>query len=302
MISGEVARSVGTAYGARPVSVDIARGRTLAETRQPEAAGPALGVPLSLTDQLVADRLSLAHWRPGHQVIVCALDGGTGRTTLAGLTATVLAELPYAHIWHPIALVESAPPTLGRTRRRWGVIDPGDPPDGLASEQQCTASGAWALSGSTSIQSRRDFSVLVVDSPAGLPSDLKTIEADPCSSVVLMTRPDRTSLSDAADALVWMNDKSLVDRNRVTVVINHGVGRPDRGSRAAATALGIRCAVIHSLPIDSALDPGRVLPCGNDMPVRLRRRVARICLDIWSQAQSPTAAAAFGRPQQQEQR
>ena len=88
---------------------------------------------------------------------------------------------------------------------------------------------------------------MVVDAPAGLPSDLPAVDDDPQASIVLVTRPDRVSLADAADALVGMNDRAWSPANRVAVVINDGDGRPDRGSRAAATALGIRCAAIHSL-------------------------------------------------------
>ena len=105
----------GTAYGARPVSVDIARGRSLSEAASPTPAAGVAGPGLPLTHQVVADRLSLAHWPRGHQIIVCSLAGGTGRTTVAGLMATVLAELPYAHIWHPVGLVDAAPQTFRRT-------------------------------------------------------------------------------------------------------------------------------------------------------------------------------------------
>lgn len=275
------------AYGARPVSIDIARGRPLSESGHPDRGEPrvsAVGRPL--THEVIADRLSLAHWPRGHQIIVCGLAGGTGRTTVAGLIATVLAELPYAHIWHPIALVETAPLTFDRTQRRWDV-EPGDSATEPTLDSVSTRSGAWTLAGLTSRQQRRDFSVVVVDSPAGLPSDLATVGADPRASIVMVTRPDRMNLSDAADALVWMHDRSLVARDRVTVLINHGAGHPDRGSKAAAAALGIRCAAIHSLPVHPTLDPGRVLPSGRDLPIRLRRRLTGLCLDVWSQTQSP---------------
>ena len=102
-----------------------------------------------------------------------------------------------------------------------------------------------------------------------------------------MTRPDRASLSEAADALVWMNDQHLVARRRVTVVINHGVGQPDRGSKAAATALGIRCAAIHSLPADSTLGPGRVLPSGRDLPVTPAAPHRPHRLDVWIRPHPP---------------
>ncbi len=217
---------------------------------------------------------------------------------MAGLMATVLAELPFAHFWHPIALLESAPRTLSSTQQRWDVTDSSGPDVGTIPEPTSTRSGAWALTGTTSKQQRRAFSVLVVDSPAGMPSDLVAIKDDPGASIVLMTRPDRASLSDAADALVWMNDRSLVARSRVTVLINHGVGQPDSGSKPAATALGIRCAAIHSLPQDSTLAPGQPLPSGRLLPNRLRRRVARLCLDIWNHAH--TADPALSNHNRQE--
>ncbi len=98
-----------SAYGARPVSVDIARGRSLVEAKvAQQTESPVTGTTLPFSHQVVADRLSLAHWPPGHQNLVCSLAGGTGCTTLAGLLATVLAELPFAYIWQPMAMVEAA--------------------------------------------------------------------------------------------------------------------------------------------------------------------------------------------------
>lgn len=272
-------------YGARPVSVDIARGRRLAEAAGTADSGPPrASLALPLNHDAVVDRLSLAHWPPGQQIVVCALSGGTGRTTMAGLIATVLAELPFAHIWHPVAVVEAAPRTHGSTARRWDLVDQSKP-----DEATSTRSGAWAFTGDRSTLRRKDFSAIVVDAPAGMPSDLSCIEDDANASIVLLTRPDRASLADAAEALVWMNDRSLVSRSHAVVVINRGVGQPDRGSRAAATALGIRCAAVHSLPFSSALGPGRALPSGRDLPIRIRRLVAQVALDVWS-------AAAHRRP------
>ncbi len=290
------------AYGARPVSVDIARGRALSETAERDSAGPHIGLSgLPLNHHMVADRLSLAHWPRGHQIVICGLAGGTGRSTMAGIVATVLTELPFAHIWPPIAVVDAAPQALGATMRRWDVVDPQGPElVSLAPAPVSTRPGAWALTGPTPWRQRRDFSALVVDSPTGLPSELAAVTDDPQASIVLMTRPDRRSLADAAEALVWLNDRNLVARSRITVVINHGVGRPDRGSKAAATALGIRCAAIHSLPADSTLGPDRVLPSGRDLPLRIRRRIARVCLDVWSQTQRPNPPAALSRPHHKE--
>ena len=174
-------------YGARPVSVDIARGRSMSEAASPNGDEVVKTTGLPLTNQVVADRLSLAHWPRSHQIFVCSLAGGTGRTTVAGLMATVLAELPYAHIWHPVGLVDAAPRTFCHTRRRWDVIEPPGPTTELTSDQACTRSGAWALTGLPSSTERLDFSVLVVDAPAGLPSDLPGVQEDPQASVVLVT-------------------------------------------------------------------------------------------------------------------
>lgn len=266
-----------TAYGARPVSIDIARGRRLTRAAASEdVVSPATRTTPPLSHQVVADRLSLAHWPPGHQIVISALSGGTGRTTFAGLLATVLAEQPFAHIWHPIAVVEAAPRTLGTTARRWDLVEPSQSRDATSSR-----SGAWAVTGGSPTLQRNDFSAVVVDAPAAMPSDLPCIKGDPSASIVLLTRPDRVSLADAADALVWMNDRSRISRDQVVVVINRGVGEPDRGSRAAATALGIRCAAVHSLPFSSALGPGRVLPSGRDVPIRVRRLVSNVALDLW---------------------
>lgn len=264
-------------YGARHVSVDTVRGRSLVEAKvAQQTESPITGTTLP-PHQVVADRLSLAHWPSGHQMAVCSLSGGTGRTTLAGLLATVLAELPFAHIWPPIAVIETSPRTLGSTPHRWDLVDMPEP--GVATS---TRSGAWAFTAGQSSLRRKDFSVVIVDAPAGMPSDLSCIEGDPCASLLLVTRPDRASLAEAAEALVWMHDRSLVSRTRVVVVINRGVGQPDRGSRAAATALGIRCAAVHNLPFSSTLGPGRALPSGRDLPVRVRRAVSQVALDLWS--------------------
>ena len=132
-----------------------------------------------------------------------------------------------------------------------------------------------------------------------MPSDHAFIEDDGTASVVLVCRPDRASLRDAADALVWMHDRGLLTRGRVNVVVNRGAGPTDRGSAAAATALGIRCAAIHSLPFDRTLGPGRTLPSGRAMPTQIRRRIARLCLDVWT-TQSQPHPTAHGNSQQQE--
>lgn len=249
---------------------------------------------------MVADRLSLAHWQVGHRIVVCALAGGTGRTTLAGLLATVMAELPFAHVWPPIALTESSPRTLSTTAKRWDVLRPPEPDQPAAqatdSDRSVTASGVHVLASPPSVRQPRDYSVVVVDAPVGMPSDITPVATDPTASVLLVIRPDRASLTEAAEALVWMNDHHLVGRRRVSVVINYGVGPADHASKAAAAALGIRCAAVHRLAQEPLLAPGRPLPSGRALPSRLRRGIARLCLDIWSQSQASSTPAAVSSP------
>lgn len=266
-------------YGARPVSVDLARGRRLAEAVRPGEGSSTTIPPLPLNHQVVADRLSLAHWPPGHRIVICSLGGGTGRTTVSGLLATVLAELPFAHIWPPIAAVELSPHPLGSTVRRWDLVGPLEP-DAATS----TRSGAWAFTGGRAVAEPKDFSVIVFDAPPGLPSDLSCVADDPGASIVILTRPDRASLAETAEALVWMHDRSLVPRSQTVVIINDGVGQPDRGSKAAATALGIRSSAVHRLPFSWTLGPGRALPSGRDLPIRVRRCTSHVALDVWTVA------------------
>ena len=163
-------------YGARAVSVDIARGRSLITRPAAKPDPPPPVKPLPPTHDVVADRLALAHWTPGHRIIVCSLAGGTGRTTVAGLMATVLAELPYAHVWRPIGLVEASPRTLSSTYRRWGVTPSELPTRESAAERSLTtAAGAQLLTDLALEQpSSRDHSAVVVDAPVGMPSDLVT--------------------------------------------------------------------------------------------------------------------------------
>ena len=271
-------------YGARSVPVDTLRRTPLREADtdapEPELVRITTGSP---SPAVVADRLALAHWPRGHQIMVCSLGGGIGRTTVSGLLATVLAELPYAHLWPPIALHETSTRLLSPTPRRWDLLHAEDSPT-----EWRTRSGASAFIGGELPAQRTDFSVIVVDATAGLPSDQEPVHSDPGSSVVLVVRPDRDSLAEAAEALVWMHDRHLVTRQRVVVVINDSAGRPDRGSRAAATALWTRCVAVHRFPWHSTLGPGCVLPSGHDLPTRLRRVVQHTALDLWTTtARSP---------------
>ena len=300
MLGQDARRPGNLGHGARPVSVDIARGRVLTPQAASGSPEPVPVQPRPLREAMVADRLALAHWRPGHRIVVCALAGGTGRTTLAGLMSSVLAELPYAHVWRPIGLVEASPRTLSSSERRWGATDPGHSnPDEAADGRRITGAGAHVLADTQLLRRDADHSAVVVDAPVGMPSDHAFIEDDGTASVVLVCRPDRASLRDAADALVWMHDRGLLTRGRVNVVVNRGAGLIDRGSAAAATALGIRCATIHSLPFHKTLGPGRTLPSGRAMPTRIRRRIARLCLDVWT-TQSQPHPTAHGSSQQQE--
>ena len=272
--------SVGVGYGARIVPVDTLRRSSLREvdTSASEPEPLRIGRPV-LSPGVVADRLALAHWPWGHQIVVCSLGGGVGRTTVSGLLATALAELPYAHIWPPIALHETSTRPLSPTPRRWDLVSTDD-----SLSELCTRSGAWAFTTGQRPAQREDFSVIVVDATAGLPCDQEPVSGDPAASVVLVVRPDRASLAEAAEALVWMHDRHLVPRQRIVALINDGVGRSDAGSRAAATGLWTRCVAVHRLPFHSTLGPGRVLPSGHDLPTRLRRVLQRTALDLWGTA------------------
>lgn len=283
MSNGRPPRPRNPEYGARPVSVDIARGRVLIPHPESGHPQPPPLPSLPLTHGVVADQLALAHWTPGHRIVVCSLAGGTGRTTVAGLMSSVLAELPYAHVWRPIGLVEASLRTLSSTDRRWGATgaDPstlGEAADGL----RVTGAGAHVLAETRLRHPNVDHSAVLIDAPTGMPSDHVFIQEDMTASVVLVCRPDRASLTEAAEALVWMHDQGLVTRRQVNVVVNCGTGSKDRGSAAAAAALGIRCASVHSLPFDKTLGPGRTLPSGRAMPTPIRRRITRLCLDVWA--------------------
>ena len=96
---GQGARGPGNlGHGARPVSVDIARGRVLTPQAASGSPEPVPVRSLSLGHAMVVDRLALAHWTPGHRIVVCALAGGTGRTTLAGLMSSAVS---YTHLTLP---------------------------------------------------------------------------------------------------------------------------------------------------------------------------------------------------------
>ena len=62
------------------------------------------------------------------------------------------------------------------------------------------------------IARREDFSTIVIDAVPGLPSSHHAVAVDPRASILLLVRPDRASLAEAADVLVWMHDQQLVAR------------------------------------------------------------------------------------------
>lgn len=273
------------AYGARPVSMDLARGRVLAES---EANAPP--DPLArFAHSPVADQLALAHWPWGHFVVVCGLAGGTGRSTLAALFAAAIAELPYAHVHKPVALVEMQPRLLSTTRRRWlAEAAPAKQAPQRAVDRYrapVTRSGIVLPASVPAEPQRAAYSVVVVEAPVGLPSEHEIVRADPTSSVLLVVRPDRRSLAETAEALVWMHDQGLVHRSRVVVVVNQGVGQVDRGSRAASTALAVRCRSVHKLAYNQRLGPTACLPSGTALAPFLRRPIQDICLDVWRSSQ-----------------
>ena len=267
--------------------------------------------PRPARDRNAYDRLALKHWPRGHRVLVCSLTGGTGRTTVAALLAATLAGLPFAHIWPPALLVDT-------TRSR----SPHDHPDEAAEmtsehrvddlasllgvrsplQVRTTSSGIAVLRANgterpvlgrqlhTAVSIVQDcFAPVIIDTPCGLPSDTRWTRGVPAGfSVVLVVRPDEYSLTDAAQALVWMHDQHLVSKQQVTVVVNHGAGPPTGRTRPAAAALAVRCHGLHQLPADPRLGPGPTPPTARPVPARLRLRLAQICLDIWHTSQTPT--------------
>ena len=132
------------------------------------------------------------------------------------------------------------------------------------------------------------FAPVIIDARCGLPSTTRWTRGLPAGfSVVLVVRPDEYSLTDAAEALVWMHDQHLVNKQQVTVVVNHGAGPPTGRTRPAAAALAVRCHGLHHLPSDPHLGPNPTPPTARPVPARLRLRLAQICLDIWHTSQTP---------------
>jgi len=303
--------NVAAGYGAGPVSVQLTRGRPLAEA--PTAPVPdqvVMAPPRPARDRNADDRLALKHWTRGHRVLVCSLTGGTGRTTVAALLAATLAGLPFAHIWPPALLVDT---TLHRLQPNPIAETDGESVScrgdelarlvGLTVRLQTTPSGIALLwshrvrrpvrSGSsrrlrtavTTVQDR--YAPVIIDHQSGLPADSPWTRDTPAGfSVVLLVRPDEYSLSTAAEALVWLHNQHLVSKQQVTVVVNHGAGTATRRTRPAAAALAVRCHGLHQLPAHRDLGPGPLPPSARPVPARLRLRLAQIGLDIWHTSQT----------------
>ena len=311
MLENSTARAT-VGYGAGPVSVQLTRGRPLT-TAPTVAVSPPVVVapPRPAQDRNAYDRLALKHWPRGHRVLVSSLTGGTGRTTVAALLAGTLAGLPFSHIWPPALLVDttcgrsphdhSPAPTEAESEHRaddlsslLGVRSP--------LQLRTTSSGIAVLhtNGSdrpvlsrqlcTAVATVQDcFAPVIIDARCGLPSNTRWTRGVPAGfSVVLVVRPDEYSLTDAAQALVWMHDQHRVSKQQVTVVVNHGAGPPSGRTRSAAAALAVRCHGLHHLPSDPRLGPGPIPPTARPVPTRLRLRLAQICLDIWHTSQTPT--------------
>jgi hypothetical protein len=263
----------GPGYGARPVSVDLPRNQRLIEVPD-ELDSTVVRLEGRLPRRSRAEeQLALAHWPADHRIFVCSVAGGTGRTTVAGLIALTLANLSYAHLHRPVALAELDPSPLTHARQRWGA--PTDR-DHIA----VTRAGGRVRILNDLQASGDGRPLVVVDVPAGVVTTAETATSDPSSSVVLLTRPDRASLAETADALVWLQDLCAIRRSRIAVVINRGAGRPDRDSRPAATALAIRCGSIHRLPAHVSLGPGAVLPSGHRVPRPVRKSLTQLCADL----------------------
>ena len=300
-----------TAYGARPVSVDLTRGSALNELGDPAAPeSPAAIQPVRVSDRIARDRLPLKHWPRGHRVLVCSLAGGTGRTTLAAAMAATLAELPYAHIWPPVLLVDGSSrrldPAITQLRpvpeQNEPVTDGNPPwPAPLLWEAdpgvRMLAARSWdelAAAGlvEAALTAHQDaYAPVIIDAASGLPSDLIWARTAPAGfSVVLITRPDQYSLAEAAEALVWMHDRKLVSKHQITVVVNHGIGITSRRTRPAATALALRCHAVQQLTRDPGFGPGPSAPITRPVPKRQRGRLTQICLSVWHTTQTATPA------------
>ena len=286
-----------TAYGARPVSVDLTRGSTLNELVDPAAPESSITTqPVRVNDRTALDRLPLKHWPRGHRVLVCSLAGGTGRTTLATAMAATLAGLPYAHIWPPVLLVDGSSRRLDpATTQLRPVPEQNDPvTDGsrpwpppllweaesgvrmLAARSRDDRAAAWTVEAALTAH-QESYAPVIIDAASGLPSDLIWARTAPTGfSVLLMTRPDQYSLAETAEALVWMHDRQLVTKRQVTVVINHGVGLSSRRTRPAVTALAIRCYAVHQLTRDPGFAPGPSAPITRPVPKRQRGRLTPV--------------------------
>lgn len=254
------------------MSVDLARNQRLIQVPD-NLDSTVVRLDRRLPQSRVEEQLALAHWPADHRIFVCSVAGGTGRTTVAGLIALTLAGLSYAHLHRPVALAELAPAPLTRARQRWGTPNDSD-------RIEVTHAGGRVRVLTDPQEPGDGRPLLVVDAPAGTVTTAELAYSVPTSSVVLLTRPDRASLAETADALVWLQDSRGIKRARIAVVINRGVGRSDHGSKPAATALAIRCGSVHRLPAHVSLGPGISLPCGHQVPRSVRKPLIQLCADV----------------------
>jgi hypothetical protein len=271
-------------YGARPVSLDLARSRTLSRPVSWTAGGSSARTrpgPRRLEVLSAVDRLSLAHWPAGQRIAVCSLDGGVGRTTVAGLLAVVLAELPYADAWPPVGLIDTDLNPFSGTPARWAAVSTNPHIRRLDLQPESLTFGDHDVNAAR---------VVVVDT-AGPPMRLPWLTADPDTMdpgtvVVMVCRPEPACLTRMAEALTALHDLRDLHRARVVVLVNDGVGECSRLSATLTTALSIRCAAVHRLPATRQL-ADTVLPTGPRLGRRLRERIAAVAVSLWKQTDLP---------------
>lgn len=299
--------------GSRPVSVDLARGLPLSEhLPAPASDTVALRRLPALPPQIreAFARLSITRWPTGHRIAVCSLDGGVGRTAIAAGLAAVLAPR------FSTLLFDASGRRLSNTGVRWGVHplsasvglvrDKGDQalPSIVRGWVGCTPSGAHALLSTdgeevpvTEHQSvevlqrlRAAFEHVVIDAPAGLPSDLPWTTAGDAApaTVILVSRPDEASLNRLAEVVVWMNDHAgLQTKQHINVVVNHGVGKASRASKAAKTMLATRCGSVSDIPFANAFQPNAPPPTVPRLSNPLNLKFAQILLGAHQKEDRP---------------
>lgn len=276
-------------YGARPVSLDLQRTRTLSQ------ASPAPGDPLMLPAPVSQPRkraelvtaLEQRAWGEGpHRLVVASVDGGVGRTAVAAGLAAVLAR--WSSTPGPTLYLDTSWARFSATGDRLGVpvssttaaavrmaIDLS--PDATAAESvdrvcASAASGAFALLGAGPGDDPIDageLRMLVVQwLSAALGHVVVDAAADPVADSldwglgvdrVLICRGDEASLRRQHQMLVDLRDRHGVATKQsvVTVVNDHFTGQPTRAAKAASRALESRCRRVVHLGTDKALRGSR---------------------------------------------